>query len=139
MELRLIPHAELVGTAYAQFYPGPFRMDRFWSENSVYMEMRTFEATHRLVGHFDLFGPETLSGSRLQRCIDDLLATAKRISQSESPEEVWDSVEYYGFPELLETSDWRTERRNFSMMLRDPAVWMREAHARREPVTCLGL
>jgi hypothetical protein len=103
------------------------------------MEMEAFEAAHFLVGHFDLFGIETLSGSRLQQCIDDHLAAAKRVSQSETPAEIWGSVDYYGFSELLKQSDWRTERRKFSLMLRDLAVWMRGVHARKEPVTCLGL
>jgi len=140
LELRLIPHAELRGTGYAQFYPGPFRWDRIWSPDSVYMEMEAFEAVHFLVGHFDLFGIETLSGSRLQRCIDDHLAAAKRVSQSESPRELWDYAPNYGYRQFLKVeASWLTARRDFSLMLRDLAVWMRGVRARKEPVTCLGL
>lgn len=140
MELRLIPHGELQGTGYAEFYPGTFRWDRIWSPDSVYMEMDAFEAVNLLVGHFDLLGIETLSGSRLQRCIEDLQAAAKRVSQSESPREIWDYGPNYGYCQFLEAEEsWQNARRNFSLMLRDLAVWMRGVHARNEPVTCLGL
>ncbi len=139
MELRLIQHAELQGTAYAEFYPGGYYIGRCWSPESVYMEMEAFEATCFLVGYFNDIGPATLSGGRLQQCIDDLLGGAKRVSQSSHPDELWDNAAHYGFDELLQGSSWQSERRNFSLMLRDLATWMCAVQARNEPVTCLGL
>ena len=135
MEPRLFSHAELQGTCYAEFSPGAEGYACFWSKDSVYLEMEAFEATDRLVGHFNLFGPVTLSGSRLQKCIDDLLAAAKRVSQAESPEDVWDPA----YCPFLEIEDWQQERRQFSIMLRDLAKWMRHVQARKQPVTCNGL
>ncbi len=140
MKLRLLSLADLQTTHQVQFYPGPNYREISCAEGSVYLDMDVFEALCYLVGHFDMFGPMTLSGTRLQQCIDDLEAAAKQVSQSGSPSELWDYAPNYGCCQFLEVEqDWQAERRNFSLMLRDLAVWMRGVHARKEPVTCLGL
>ncbi len=139
MQLELIPYSPGIGGWYAEFYPGPYLLGRCWSEKSAYMDGDAFEAVCFLVGHFNLYGPETLSGSRLQRCIDDLKEGARKVSRTESPKEIWDYSPNYGYCQFLEIDDWRAGRRHFSQMLRDLEVWMRGVQAQNQPVTCLGL
>jgi hypothetical protein len=137
MELRLIPHAELGDSIYAEFYPGECRFDHFWSKSSLYMDWQVFQAVCFLVGYFNPFGPETLSGRRLSSCIEDLQTTATRIAKSESPEDIWPERDY-GPSEFRGVDDWKTTRRELSIMLRELAVWMRGVQRRGEPVTCLA-
>lgn len=139
MEMRLFSREELEGTAYAEFQPGGFYIGRHWSEDSVYIDWEAFEVVDSLVAQFNPFGPVTLSGTRLLNCIEALSAAASRVSNAGSPEDLFDSAPGLETCKLLKTKNWSHTRSNLSLLLRDLEVWMRKVHARKEPVTCLGL
>jgi hypothetical protein len=138
VELRLFTCTELEGTAYAEFQPGGFYIDRHWSENSVYLDWEAFLVVDSLVAQFIPGGPVTLSGTWLLNCIEALSAAATRVSNAASPEELFDGSSAIAVGMLSETEDWSQTRRDLSLLLRDLEVWMRKVHARKEPVTCLA-
>ena len=102
------------------------------------MDGDVFFALDLIVEAFDSSGPTTFSGQRLDQLILRLEEAAGRISNAPHPRDLWPDYHRFSFIGSGTEEEWKEVRREFSLMLRELVVWIRDVKARKQPVTVHG-
>lgn len=144
MQIELIPSVDrLHGTGYFEFHPGEFRGNH-WSPKSVYLHMVIFELVEQTfwtqIPEFAKYGPNTISGLRIERLAAALDEFAETVSRAEKAEDIWEPNQISAACESsVELRDWNEAKTQLHTTLHDLSQWMRGVAARSEPVSILGI